>query len=102
VSGRPTPGSGTPGPRPALANDYLAPRDDSEAGLARIWEAVFGVSPVGVDDDFFDLGGDSLHAFALVAAVARIAGVSLRPRDLFEAPTIAEMAKLIEQRSRAG
>ena len=58
-------GAGTPGRRPALANDYLAPRDATEAGLARIWEAVLGVAPIGVDDDFFDLGGDSLRAFAL-------------------------------------
>lgn len=96
-----TPRSGTPGRRPALANDYLAPRDDAEAGLARVWEDVLALAPIGVDDDFFDLGGDSLRAFALIAAIKRDRGVSLKPRDLFDAPTIAGLAALIA-RGRAG
>jgi len=102
VSDPPTSGAGTAGPRPALANGYLAPRDATEGGLARLWEAVLGVAPIGVDDDFFDLGGDSLRAFALVAAVARVFGVSLKTRDLFDGPTVAAMAVLIGQRGRAG
>jgi len=101
MSAERTPEAGTRGHRPALANDYLAPRDDAETGLARVWEAVLGLAPIGVDDDFFDLGGDSLRAFALIAAVKREYGASLRPRDLFDAPTIAGMAALIA-RGRAG
>ena len=58
-----------PAPRPALANDCVAPRDAREATLGKVWEAVLGVAPIGVDDDFFDLGGDSLRAFALEYAL---------------------------------
>lgn len=102
MSARGSERSGPPAHRPALAIAYVAPRDAQEADLARIWEASLGVAPIGVDDDFFDLGGDSLRAFALIAAVKRECGVALKPRDLFDAPTVGAMAALIGQRLRAG
>lgn len=88
--------------RPALDRAFVAPRDDVESRLATIWEAVLRVGPLGVDDAFFDLGGESLHAFALAARVKRDFGVLLTARDFFEADTIAGMAALVRERSTPG
>ncbi|HQU47873.1 MAG TPA: phosphopantetheine-binding protein [Casimicrobiaceae bacterium] len=82
-------------PRPALANAYVAPRSPLERALATHWEDVLAVAPVGVDDDFFDLGGESLHAFALIARAARDLGAALDARDLFTCPTVAGLAAMI-------
>ena len=84
-------------PRPALDTPVVAPRDATEASVARIWEDVLNVAPVGVDDDFFDLGGESLHAFAVIARVGETLGVTLTVRDLFGAGTIAGMAARIRE-----
>ena len=63
----------TPAGRAAPAS----PRNPLEARLARIWEEVLppSATPIGVDDDFFDLGGESLHAFAVIGRVLREFGV---------------------------
>ena len=65
----------------------------------RIWEEVLAVVPVGVDDDFFDLGGASLQAFAVIARVEREFGVKLSPRDLLGRGTVAALAALIAERT---
>lgn len=86
-----------PAPR-SLDTEYVAPRDALEAQLAQLWESVLAVAPIGVDDDFFDLGGESLHAFALISRVQRDFGVALSPRDLFACASVAAMAGLIGER----
>ena len=87
--------------RPAVANDFVAPRSPLERSLARLWEEVLAIEPVGVDDDFFDLGGESLHAFSLITRVAREFGTVLTPREVFEHPTVAAMAALVSARRPA-
>jgi acyl carrier protein len=84
-----------PEARPPLAVAYVAPRDPREARVARIWEEVLAIAPIGVDDDFFDLGGASLQAIALIARVQRDFGVALSPRDLFGQGTVAAMSARI-------
>jgi amino acid adenylation domain-containing protein len=69
------------------------PRSASEHGLARIWCAVLGVDRVGVHDNFFALGGDSIRGIAVVAQ-ARAAGFDVTLRRLFNEPTIAALASL--------
>ncbi|GLX00436.1 type I polyketide synthase [Microtetraspora sp. NBRC 16547] len=76
---------------------YTAPAGELEAGLARIWGEVLGVAEVGADEDFFDLGGNSLVAVQLIARVRGAVGVKLPMRTLFEAPTVARMAARVEQ-----
>jgi acyl carrier protein len=77
-----------------------APRGALEESLARVWSDVLGLSHVGRDDDFFaHLGGHSLLATRLLAAVRRVVGVQLPVGLLFEAPTVAKLAKAIEQKS---
>ncbi len=68
-----------------------APRDAREALLVRLFEEVVGVRGVGVDDDFFALGGDSIMSMQL-AGRARKAGLELSPRDVFERRTAARLA----------
>jgi acyl carrier protein len=79
-----------------------APHDDVEARVARLWEEVLRRSPIGAHDDFFDLGGESLQAFALIARVHAAFGVTLTVRDLFAAGTIAGMAALVRERGAPG
>jgi thioesterase domain-containing protein/acyl carrier protein len=81
--------------RPELAADYAAPTTAAEKTLAAIWSELLGVRQVGVDDDFFDLGGNSLVGVRLFAAIKKQLGVALPLATLFEAPTIAELAALL-------
>lgn len=88
----------TPGARPPLETGYVAPRNALEARLVRAWEDVLAISPIGMDDDFFDLGGESLHAFAVISRVQRDFEVALSPRDLFACPSVGAMAEVIAER----
>ncbi|WIX90410.1 non-ribosomal peptide synthetase [Amycolatopsis sp. DG1A-15b] len=72
--------------------NYLAPRTAIEETLTRIWAEVLGVERVGITDDFFALGGDSLLSVQVVAH-ARRAGLPLNIRDVFGRPTIADLAR---------
>ncbi|ATZ23947.1 Tyrocidine synthase 3 [Streptomyces lavendulae subsp. lavendulae] len=76
---------------------YTAPRTPTEERLADVWAEVLGADRVGVDDGFFDLGGDSIRAVALVGAV-RAAGYDIAVRDVFEHRTVARLAELLTGR----
>ena len=78
--------------RPDEAEDPVAPRSVLEQQLADIVAAVLGITLVGVDDNFFELGGDSIEAIQ-VAARAQDEGIQLSPLDLFERPTVAQLAQ---------
>lgn len=84
--------------RPSLSSDYVAPSSKMELALAEIWADLVGVRQVGVLDDFFELGGNSLVAVRLFADIKRRFKVSLPLSSLFEAPTIRKLAQLIEGR----
>jgi len=68
-----------------------APRNPAEEALARIWAEVLRAERVGVDDDFFELGGDSILSIQVVARAAE-AGLQITPRQVFEHPTVAALA----------
>lgn len=75
-----------------LARAYEAPRGETEAALARIWQELLGVSPVGRGDNFFELGGHSLLATRLIWKIRQEWNLEIPVRFLFEAPVLAEFA----------
>jgi thioesterase domain-containing protein/acyl carrier protein len=82
----------------AALDEQVPPRDATERRLRTLWEELLGISPIGVTADFFELGGDSLLAFALRSRCEREFGVTLRIADILEGRTIAQLAA----RLRAG
>ncbi len=78
------------------ATGYRAPRTTIESQLAAIWAELLGLKRIGVDDNFFDLGGHSLLLTRLVSRVEKEWNITLSIRVFFEAPTIAELALEIE------
>lgn len=83
--------------RNALDVQYAAPTSPVEEELAAIWAQVLGVSRVGIHDNFFDLGGHSLLATQILSRVRSSFPVDLPLRRLFEQPTVAGLAAMIEQ-----
>jgi amino acid adenylation domain-containing protein/non-ribosomal peptide synthase protein (TIGR01720 family) len=87
-----------PAPEESREHTYVAPRDQTEEALARIWSELLGVERVGITDDFFDLGGDSIVSLRLASRVRRNFGVEVSPRELFEAPTVGAIAERLRDR----
>jgi amino acid adenylation domain-containing protein len=83
--------------RPTLDEQYMAPRAFEEAVLAGVWADLLGLEEVGIHDNFFDLGGHSLLAPAMITKARELLRVQLSLRDIFESPTIAELAKSINR-----
>jgi acyl carrier protein len=71
------------------------PSDDREHGLLAIWQEVLKLPTIGIDDDFFALGGTSLQALLVFANIEARLGYSLSPTTLVQAPTIARLAEFI-------
>ncbi|MGC2796953.1 MAG: condensation domain-containing protein, partial [Mycobacterium sp.] len=84
-----------PAPEYTEGDGYRAPTTPVEEILAGIYAQVLGLKRVGVDDSFFDLGGDSLSAMRVIAAVNTALDAHLAVRTVFEAPTVAQLAPRI-------
>lgn len=76
---------------------FVAPQNDLELQLTKIWEKVLGVQPIGVRDNFFELGGHSLLAVQLFAEIEQITGTNLPLATLLQAPTIEALAGVLRQ-----
>ncbi|QEM10873.1 non-ribosomal peptide synthetase [Mucilaginibacter rubeus] len=76
---------------------YTAPETTTEKQLAKIWEELLGVDNIGTKDNFFELGGHSLLAMRVISQVRKELNKELKIRDLFVYPTIADLAKQLEE-----
>ncbi|MCM3738621.1 phosphopantetheine-binding protein, partial [Bacillus cytotoxicus] len=72
-------------------NTYTAPRTELEKILAGVWESVLGTEQVGIDDHFFELGGDSIKSIQVTSSLYQ-AGYKLDIKHLFKHPTISRLA----------
>ena len=88
----PKPGGGTDRSR-----ETAAPRNATERTLLELWQEVLGLAAIGIHDNFFDLGGQSLKAVRLRAKMETAFSATVSLRDLFARPTIAELAQTIAQ-----
>jgi acyl transferase domain-containing protein/acyl carrier protein len=78
-------------PRPAAV--AAAPGGNAERRIAEIWRRVLGAEQIGLQDNFFDLGGNSLLALQVVSEIGRELGTEIPPVTLFEAPTVSALAR---------
>jgi amino acid adenylation domain-containing protein len=87
--------------RPALDQAYAPPEDPTQSELVRIWQELLEVEPVGIRDDFFDLGGDSLLATAMLAAIEEAIGVEAPPSILLSGATVEHVAASLARPGKA-
>jgi non-ribosomal peptide synthase protein (TIGR01720 family) len=78
-----------------LDTEFVAPVSDREQTLAKVWAEVFQLESVGIHDNFFDLGGDSIICIQLIAKAGQ-AGLYFSPQQLFENQTIANLSPVVE------
>lgn len=85
-----------------LEQDYVAPRDEVESKLAKLWEELLEVSPIGIKNDFFRIGGHSLLAARMIAKVEELFDQQLDLGALAQATTIAELAEVVREGKGVG
>ena len=85
------------GSRPDLKSRYMAPRTADEEQLVEIWSKVLSIEPVGLRDNFFDLGGNSLFAAILVGQINRALKANLTISGFYQAPTIEQLVRVLRQ-----
>ena len=76
-------------PRPRLATENVPPRDDREREVTRLWEETLGIGGIGVHDNFFDLGGDSMRAVLLAGRLRQTGVLDVPAATLLASPTVA-------------
>ncbi len=81
--------------RPNLSTPYIPPHNPLEQELVNIWQTFFGIEGIGINDDFFELGGDSLKAITMLGRIHKKLNVKIPLVDLFKNPSIEKMAKFI-------
>ncbi|MBC7910680.1 MAG: amino acid adenylation domain-containing protein, partial [Pyrinomonadaceae bacterium] len=83
--------------RPELETAFVPPETPTEQRLAVIWTGLLGINRVGLFDNYFELGGDSLLATRLASQIRKVFEVELPLKDLFQHPTLAELSAIIEE-----
>jgi amino acid adenylation domain-containing protein len=81
--------------RPLLETPYVTARNEIEQKVAAIWSQVLNLPEIGMHDNFFELGGDSVQAMMIMNRVRATFRIHLSPVVLFEAPTVAKMARVL-------
>ncbi len=88
--------------RPVLAGEYVAPGTETERKVAAVWEELLLIGQIGVHDDFFSLGGHSILATQILGRLRQTLRVEVTLRQVFENPTIAGLAALVDALAPAG
>ena len=83
--------------RPELPTPYIDLSGELEVAVARVWQELFGLDRIGSEDDFFELGGDSLLAIQIASRLSKGFQVEVPVSGFFERPTVAGLAQLIEE-----
>ncbi|HLP60910.1 MAG TPA: condensation domain-containing protein, partial [Candidatus Deferrimicrobium sp.] len=83
-------------PRPQLSTFYVAPQDEIQQTLVAIWQHLFGIEEIGIRDDFFELGGDSLKALNVLANLHKETNRHVPLNYFFDNPTIEQVAAYFE------
>jgi amino acid adenylation domain-containing protein len=78
--------------------EYVAPRDELERQLAAVWEDVLGREGIGIQDNFFEIGGHSLKATQVVSRFHKLSDKELRLREIFQYPTIASLSEIVREK----
>jgi acyl transferase domain-containing protein/acyl carrier protein len=82
-------------PRPSLTNAYVAPRHPTEKAIAAVWSSLLGYNEIGIQDDFLELGGDSLKSITLISRIHQELHVNIPITIFFNKPTIEGIAEYI-------
>jgi acyl carrier protein len=82
--------------RPELSSAYAAPETEVEHILAEIWQELLGIDKLGIHDDFFELGGDSLKAVTFAGKIYKRINIEVPLPEFFDRPTIKQLAEYIE------
>ncbi|MCP5052937.1 MAG: amino acid adenylation domain-containing protein, partial [bacterium] len=91
-----------PDPEFKATDDYVAPTNSLEAQLVKPWSEILGIDPsiIGIDDNFFQLGGHSLKATVMASKIHRVSNVKVPLTEIFQAPTIRQLARYIDSADR--
>lgn len=88
-------------PEPAESSDerkeYVAPSCETEATIAVIWQNILGIPEIGINDNFFEIGGHSLKVIQLIAAIHKKTDVKISIVQVFQYPTIKELARIVKE-----
>ncbi|KID54598.1 hypothetical protein JF50_22015 [Pseudoalteromonas luteoviolacea] len=83
------------------SEDYVEPENEQEQQLVEIWQTVLKTSPIGREDDFFTLGGDSISALQLASRISETLECNCSVKDVFDAPNVAALAVLLNKAGKA-
>lgn len=90
-------------PRPELNNAYVTAQTILQEVLLNVWSGILGIEKIGIEDDFFELGGDSVLATQIISRLRDTFRMDLPPIVMFEAPTIEKLASyMIANETRPG
>lgn len=84
-------------PRPPLLTTYVAPTNEIEEGITRIWQYIFGIDGVGIDDNFIELGGNSLTAIQVIAQIADLFKIDFAIDVFYRNPTIRGISAFVTE-----
>jgi acyl transferase domain-containing protein/acyl carrier protein len=98
-AGGPIAGAASLHPRPALGTAYTPPTNEIEQIIVAIWQTLLGIEQLGIHDNFFDLGGNSLIGLKVIARLKQELQIDIPVVALFEGPTVSALARMIGQRS---